>query len=434
MSCRQTLIAGTGLMLGALLAGCNYRGEEPVKQKDFAVNTEVKTAIGAAGSTFVNPIMTQWIDKYRQVHPATQVNYRAIGSAAGVTELKQGTLEIAATDAPLNDEQLKEMAAIIQVPVAAGPVCAVYNLPTLKTPLRLSGSTLAGIFLGKIISWQDPAIAHDNPGAQLPHAAIIVVHRSDGSGTTNILASYLAKVSAEWSHDAGQGLTVKWPVGIGAQGSSGVLDFVSANTGTIGYAELNYAKAKNLPVAWIENRAGSYVAPSPASATAAVEAASDALEKDVRASVVDPPAAAKEAYPITGLTFFLIAKDGSDLAERQAIRDFIQYTVNGGQDLAEGLDYAKLPKAIQQRAQSLLGEMQVNGQVVKSTLPPKAVVRQSSLRFSLMPRSNSICGPPLLHRHEWVRLHTRIQNALQAIALADRLRRGAEVGGHFLAD
>ena len=367
MFCRQKLIAGTVLMLGALLAGCNYRGEEPVKQKDFAVNTEVKTAVGAAGSTFVNPIMRQWIDKYRQVHPATQVNYRAIGSAAGVNELKQGTLEIAATDAPLNDEQLKEMVAIIQVPVAAGPVCAVYNLPALKTQLRLSGSTLAGIFLGKIISWQDPAIAHDNPGAQLPHAAIIVVHRSDGSGTTNILTSYLTKVGAEWSHDAGQGLTVKWPVGIGAQGSSGVLDFVSANTGTIGYAELNYAKAKNLPVAWIQNRAGSYVAPSPASATAAVEAASDALEKDVRASVVDPPAAAKEAYPITGLTFFLIAKDGSDLAERQAIRDFIQYTVNGGQDLAEGLDYAKLPKAIQQRAQSLLGEMQVNGQVVKST-------------------------------------------------------------------
>jgi phosphate transport system substrate-binding protein len=154
---------------------------------------------------------------------------------------------------------------------------------------------------------------------------------------------------------------VKWPVGIGAQGSSGVLDFVSANTGTIGYAELNYAKAKNLPVAWIENRAGSYVAPSPASATAAVEAASDALEKDVRASVVDPPAAAKEAYPITGLTFLLIAKDGSDLAERQAIGNFIQYAVNGGQDLTDGLDYAQLPKAMQQRAQSLLGEMQVNG-------------------------------------------------------------------------
>src|SRR6516162_6165750 len=289
MPCRQTLIAGTVLMLGVLLAGCNYRGEEPVKQKDFAVNTEVKTAIGAAGSTFVDPIMTQWIDKYRQVHPATQVNYRAIGSAAGVNELKQGTLEIAATDAPLNDEQLKEMAAIIQVPVAAGPVCAVYNLPALRAPLRLSGATLAGIFLGKIISWQDPAIARENPGVPLPHAAIIVVHRSDGSGTTSILSAYLAKISPEWLQQAGHGLSINWPVGIGVQGSSGMLDFVSQNMGTIGYAELNYANDKHLPVASIQNRAGSFVVPSPATATAAIESFSDALAKDVRTPVVDPP-------------------------------------------------------------------------------------------------------------------------------------------------
>jgi phosphate transport system substrate-binding protein len=367
MSHRRSFVS-TALLLGAaFLCGCNYAGEDTTKEKDFAVNGQVKTAIGAAGSTFVNPIMTQWINNFKQSHPSTQVNYRAIGSAAGVAELKQGMLEIAATDAPLSDDQLKEMAPIIQVPVAAGPVCAVYNLPGLKSPLRLSGSTLAGIFSGKIISWQDPAIAHDNPGASLPHAAIIVVHRTDGSGTTNIFTSYLAKVSADWSRDAGQGLSVKWPVGIGAQGSSGVLDFVSANPGTIGYAELNYAKDKHLPVASIENRGGSFVAPSPASATAAIEAFSDALSKDVRASVVDPPAAAKDAYPITGLTFLLIAKDGSDANERQAIRDFVQYTVQSGQELAEGLDYAKLPKSIQDRAQSILGEMQTNGQPVKTS-------------------------------------------------------------------
>jgi len=365
MSYRRTMIAVAAALSVALIHGCNYSGEEPVKEKDFAVNTQVKTAIGAAGSTFVNPIMTQWISTYKQAHPATQVNYRAIGSAAGIKELMQGTTEIAATDAPLSDDQLKGMAPVIQVPVAAGPVCAVYNLAGLKAPLRLSGSTLAGIFSGKIISWQDAAIARENPGVALPHAAIIVVHRTDGSGTTNIFTSYLAKVSADWSKEAGQGLTVKWPVGIGAQGSSGVLDFVSANAGTIGYAELNYAKDKKLPVASIQNRAGGFVAPSPVSATAAIAAFSDALDKDVRATVVDPPASAKDAYPITGLTFLLFAKDGTDAAERQAIRDFIQYAVNGGQDLAEGLDYAKLPKSIQERALSLLGQMQANGQPVK---------------------------------------------------------------------
>ena len=363
---RRSILALAGL-LSAALTGCNYKGEEPVKDADFATSSQIKTAIGAAGSTFVNPIMTRWISTFQGSHAAIQINYRAIGSAAGLNELKQGTLEIAASDAPLNDEQLNELAPLIQVPVAAGPVCAVYNLPGLKAPLRLSGATLAGIFLGKIISWQDPAIARENPVVALPHAAIIVVHRSEGSGTTNILSTYLAKVSPEWAQTAGHGLSIKWPVGIGAQGSSGVLDFVSQNAGTISYAELNYAKERHLPVASIQNRAGSFVVPSPATATSAIESFSDALSKDVRASVVDPPASAKDAYPITGLTFLLVPKDGTDAAERQAIRDFIQYAVNGGQDLAEGLDYAKLPKAIQERAAGLLGEMQTNGQPVKST-------------------------------------------------------------------
>jgi len=364
---RDWMFALGGLFWVALLAGCNYKGEEPVKEANFAVSSQIKNAIGAAGSTFVNPIMTRWIGTYQTAHPATQINYRPIGSAAGLNELKQGTLEIAASDAPLDDEQLRQMAPVIQVPVAAGPVCAVYNLPALKQPLRLSGATLAGIFLGKIISWQDPAIVHENPGAALPHAAIIVVHRADGSGTTSILSAYLAKISPEWSQEAGHGLSVKWPVGIGVQGSSGMLDFVSQNGGTIGYAELNYAKEKLLPVASIQNRAGSFVEPSPATATAAIESFGEALSRDVRTPVVDPPASAKEAYPITGLTFFLIAKDGTDPAERQAIRDFIEYAINGGQDLAEPLDYAKLPKSIQERALGLLGEMQANGQPVKST-------------------------------------------------------------------
>jgi phosphate transport system substrate-binding protein len=368
MSSRRSILSIALLFSVAFMHGCNYQGEEPEKQKDFAVNAQVTTAIGAAGSTFVNPLMTQWISKYREAHPAIQINYRPIGSAAGLNELKQGMLEIAASDAPLSDEQLQQMASpVIQLPVAAGPVVAVYNLPTLKTPLRLSASTIAGIFLGKIISWQDPAIEHENPGAALPHAAIIVVHRSEGSGTTSIFTSYLAKVSPQWSKDIGQGLSVKWPVGIAAQGSGGMLDFVSQNVGTIGYAELNYANEKHLPVASIQNRASNYVAPSPASATAAIESFSDALSKDVRASIVDPPASAKDAYPITGLTFVMIAKNGTDAAERQAIRDFIQYAVSGGQDLSEGLDYARLPKSIQERALGLLGEMQTNNQPVKST-------------------------------------------------------------------
>ncbi len=364
---RSLTLAAAAVLGAAFLVGCNYKGEEPVKEKDFAVSTSVKTAIGAAGSTFINPIMTRWISTYQQAHPGTLINYRPIGSGAGLDLLKQSSLEIAASDAPLSDEQLKGMVPVIQVPVTAGAVCAVYNLPDVKSPLRFSASTVAGIFLGNIISWQDPAIARDNPGAKLPHAAIIVVHRSDGSGTTAILTSYLAKTNPEWSHKIGNGLSVNWPVGIGEKGTTGVLEFVKQNPGTIGYADLNAAKEQHLAVASVQNRAGSFVAPSSASTTAAVEAFDEALSRDARAVIVDPPASAKDAYPISGLSFFLIAKDGSDAEERQAIRSFIEYAISGGQDLSEGLDYAKLPKPVQQHALSLLGEMLASGQPVKGT-------------------------------------------------------------------
>jgi len=368
MLSRRASILACALVCSVVgIAGCNYSGEEPVKEKDFNVNASVTTAIGAAGSTFVNPVMTKWINAYQATHPGTMVNYRPIGSGAGIEALQQSTLELAASDMPLSDEQLKGMFPVIQVPVTAGAVCAVYNLPDVKTPLRFSASTLAGIFLGNIISWQDPAIAHDNPGVTLPHLAIIVVHRFEGSGTTSIFTSYLTKVSPDWARKAGAGLAVKWPVGISEQGSNGVLDFVKQNAGTISYAELNFAAERHLPVASIQNRAGSFVAPSAASTTAAVQAFDQELTKDVRASIVDPPASAKEAYPISGLTFLLIAKDGSDAVERQAIHNFAVYIVTGGQDLSEGMDYARLPKAVQDYALSVLGTMQSNGAPVKTT-------------------------------------------------------------------
>jgi phosphate transport system substrate-binding protein len=363
---QSVVVLGVGAIWSAfLVAGCNTRGEETIAEKDFATSSTVTTAIGAAGSTFVAPMMTNWISAYQQIHPSTMINYRAIGSGAGLDELSKGLLELAASDAPMSDEQMSKMFPVVQVPVTAGPVCAIYNLPELKTPLRLSASTLAGIFLGDIISWQDTAIERDNPGVKLPRAAIIVVHRSDGSGTTNILTGYLSKVSPEWSRRAGQGLSVAWPVGVGAEGSRGVVEFVKQNAGTIGYGELNYAKEDKLPVALIQNRAGNFVAPSPEGTTAAIEAFSEALAKDPRTPIVDSPASAKEAYPLAGLTFVLVPKDGSDADQRRTIREFIQYTVTSGQDSAESLNYAKLPKSLQQEDLSLLSMLTVNGQPLK---------------------------------------------------------------------
>ena len=226
--------------------------------------------------------------------------------------MKQGYLSFGASDAPLSDDQAKEMPSVIQIPASAGPVCIVYNLPNLSAPLKLSAKSLSDIYLGNIISWQDPAIARDNPGVALPRAAVIVVHRSDGSGTTNIFTSYLSKVSHDWSWKSGQGLSVTWPIGLGAEGSKGVLAIVKQTPGTIGYMELNYAKQSGVPVASIQNQAGHFVQPSPASAAAAITAFSDALAKDVRTPIVDPPASAPDAYPISGLSFILIPKDRPD--------------------------------------------------------------------------------------------------------------------------
>lgn len=364
---RQAVLVLSSAVLSSVLIspGCNTRGEDAVREKDFAVSPTIKTAIATAGSTFIAPIMNNWISAYQQIHPGIVINYRPIGSGAGLGELKKSLLGMAASDAPLSDEEIQKMYPIIQVPVTAGPVCAIYNVPGVTAPLKLSGSTLAGIFLGNIISWQDPAIARDNPGVKLPRAAIIVVHRSDGSGTTNIFSGYLAKVSPEWARKVGQGLSVSWPVGIPAEGSSGVLEFVKHNAGTIGYGELNYATQKGLPVASIQNRAGSFVVPSSASATAAIEAFAEALAKDARTPIVDPPPSAKDAYPISGLTFLLVPKDGSDVEQRRALRAFIQYTITTGQDSAESLAYAKLPKSLQEHDLTLLAGLSANGQALK---------------------------------------------------------------------
>jgi phosphate transport system substrate-binding protein len=308
--------------------------------------------------------MTKWVSVYQQTHPTVQIHYRPIGSGGGIAELKKGYLSFGASDAPLNDDQMKDMSAVIQVPGSAGPICIVYNLPNLSAPLKLTAKTLSDIYLGNIISWQDPEIARDNPGGGLPKAAIIVVHRSDGSGTTSIFTSYLSKVS-HGSWKSGQGLSVAWPVGLGADGSKGVLAIVKQTPGTIGYMELNYAKQNGVTFGSIQNQAGHFVQPSPSSAAAAISAFSDALAKDIRASIVDPPASAADAYPITGLSFILIPKDRPDADQQAAVRDFVGFAISKGQDSAEELSYAKLPDAIQKQGRALLAELTANGQPLK---------------------------------------------------------------------
>lgn len=351
------VLGGIGILMS--VSGCQSAPNPDVQASTYT------NAIGGVGSTFVDPLMKRWIIGFQQVHPKILVTYRAIGSGGGIDELQKGMTGFAASDAPLSDDQLKAMPPVIQVPVSAGPVCIIYNLPELKNALRLSAKSLAGIFRGEIVTWNDPAIARENPGVKLPKASIIVVHRLDGSGTTSILTTYLAKVSSEWAKKPGAGLSVDWPVGLAGKGSTGVIDLVKQTSGTVGYAELNYAKQEDLSVASIQNRAGNFVEPSVAGATAALDSFSETIARDVRTPIVDPAASVKDAYPISGMTFIVIPKDGSVQVDRQLIRDFVEYAVTDGQSATEGLYYAKLPKPVQERNQKLLGEMTVAGQPLK---------------------------------------------------------------------
>ena len=350
---RRTLSLTCLIFLGAILAftaGCNS-SSAPVTPGS---STNIVTG---AGSTFLNPIMGRGISEFQGSHPGTAINYQSIGSGGGIQQMKKDLIDFGASDAALDDDQLKEMPQLVQIPESAGPVCITYNLADLKSPLKLSGDTLAGIFLGKIKSWQDSAIKQDNPGAALPNSEIVVAHRSDGSGTSSIFTTFLDKVSPEWHRQVGKGISVKWPAGIGGKGSEGVTGVVRQSAGSIGYVELSYAKENNLPVALVKNRAGNWTEPTAAATTAAIQAFEQDLAKDVRAPIVDPPASAKDGYPICGLTYLLIPKTAKDPSKGKIVKDFVQYIVTTGQNSAESLSYAKLPSGLAEQDQKLLGDV-----------------------------------------------------------------------------
>jgi phosphate transport system substrate-binding protein len=355
---RNRLAITLGLAIGSValalgISGCNSGGGSE------------KVNITGAGSSFVNPVMQRWIQSYSQVHTNVQINYQSVGSGAGIQQVKSGTVDFGASDAPLTDEQLAGMKPVIQIPESAGPVVITYNLPDLKQPVQISGENLADIFLGKIKTWHDPALAKDNPGVALPATNIVVVHRADSSGTTNAFTTYLSSVSAEWKDKIGKGTQVQWPVGLGGKGSEGITGQLRQTPGAIGYVELTFAAQNKLPVASIGNQAKKYVVPGTASTTAAIAAFADQLTKDPRIPIVNPPASAPDAYPISTLTFLIIPKDGTDAAKRSALKSFVTYVIGDGQAEAETLQYAPLPDAVKQYNTQVLGQLTTNGQPIQ---------------------------------------------------------------------
>jgi phosphate transport system substrate-binding protein len=302
--------------------------------------------------------MQRWIQDYHQTHTNVQINYQSIGSGGGIQQVRAGTVDFGASDAPLDDTALASMRPVIQIPESAGPVVITYNLPELKQPLQISGETLANIFVGKIKTWRDPALVKENPGIALPNTKVTVVHRADSSGATNAFTTYLVSVSPEWKAKIGKGTQVPWPAGLGITGQ------VRQTPGAIGYVELTYAAQNKLPVASIANQAHKYVVPETASTTAAIAAFADQLAKDPRIPIVNPPVSAPDAYPISTLTFLIIPKDGTDQAKRAALKGFIEYVISDGQATAETLEYAPLPDAVKQYNRKALAQMTVNGQPI----------------------------------------------------------------------
>ena len=351
----RTIAVLTAAALAAALTAC---------KSSSSPSTESVTLNGA-GSTFVYPVMSRWTQEFATQHPGSHINYQSIGSGGGVQQVKSGTVDFGASDYALTDKALSEMKPVLQIPETAGPVCITYNLPGVTQPLQLSADAIAGIYLGKITNWQDPILKKDNPGVNLPNIKIVVAHRSDGSGTTAAFTTYLAAVSPEWATKIGSGGSVSWPVGLGGKGSEGVTAQVRQSPGGIGYVELIYAQQNKLAVASVRNQAGKYIAPSTASTTAAIAAFADQLDKDPRQPIVNAPASAPEAYPISTLTFLIIPKDGTDAAKRGTLKKFAQYVVTGGQATAGALNYAPLPDGVKQYDQGLINQMTVNGQPIQ---------------------------------------------------------------------
>jgi phosphate transport system substrate-binding protein len=308
-----------------------------------------QTLVNGAGATFPNPIYSKWFFEYHKLNQDIQINYQSQGSGAGIRQVTEGTVDFGASDAIMTQEQLQDFqnkhgCGVLAFPTVLGAVVVTYNIPGISESFNLTPEAIAGVFLGKITKWNDPAIASANPKVRLPNAEIVVVHRSDGSGTTYCWTDYLAKVSEEWKSRVGTGASVNWPVGLGGKGNEGVTGQVKQTANSIGYVELIYAVQNQLPYANVKNAAGQFVKPSLASVTAAAAGAAKSMPDDFRVSITNAPG--KDAYPISTFTWLLVPEKIEDKTKLKAITDFLHWMLASGQDLAEGLTYARLPKEV----------------------------------------------------------------------------------------
>ncbi len=324
------------LKLAGLVVGGAFALTAPASGQD----------LNGAGATFPYPIYDKWFKEYA-AKTGVRINYQSIGSGGGVRQFTEGTVDFGASDAPMSDEELSKLKGpALHVPMVLGADVITYNLPDVMKPLNFTGQLIADIYMGKVTKWNAPEIAALNKGVNLPNRDIVVVHRSDGSGTTYIFTDYLTAVSPEWAKGPGRGKDVQWPAGLGGKGNEGVSGQVKQTPGAIGYVELAYARQNKLPIGNVKNAAGDFVAPSIASivAAAAASASKVASSPDLRVSFVN--ASGKDSYPISSWTYILLYQNQADPQKGKKLLDFLHWALHDGQKEVESLDYGPLPPAV----------------------------------------------------------------------------------------
>jgi phosphate transport system substrate-binding protein len=318
-----------------------------------------QTTLNGAGATFPNPMYSKWFSEYHKLHSDVQVNYQSIGSGGGIRQVTEGTVDFGASDMPMTDVQLSEAQAklktkVLNIPSVMGAVVPAYNIPGVSGEVKFTPDALAGIFLGRITKWNDKAITSVNPGVNFPDKEIIVVHRSDGSGTTFIWTDYLSKVSSDWQSQVGSNTSVKWPIGLGGKGNEGVAGSIRQLQGAIGYVELIYAVQNNIPYGSVRNSAGTFLKASLQGVTAAA-ASAPKMPADFRVSITNAPG--KDAYPISSFTWLLIPQQSKDGAKGKILADFLTWMVGDGQKMTDALSYASLPDSVVQKVKETIKQV-----------------------------------------------------------------------------
>jgi phosphate transport system substrate-binding protein len=313
------------------------------------------TTLNGAGATFPYPMYSKWFSEYNKLHSDVQINYQSIGSGGGIRQVLNGTVDFGASDGPMTDEQLKQSKTkILHIPTVMGAVVPAYNVPGVTGEIKFTPEALAGIFLGKIQKWNDAAITSANPGVKFPNQAIIVIYRSDGSGTTFIFTDYLSKISQDWANGVGKGTSVKWQIGMGGKGNEGVAGQVRQLSGSIGYVELIYAVENKITYGSVKNAAGNFVKASLDGVTEAAASAT-AMPADFRVSITNAPG--KTAYPISSFTWLLIPEQSKDAKKGKIISDFLNWMVTDGQKMTSQLSYAPLPASVAEKVKAAIKQV-----------------------------------------------------------------------------